>query len=161
MFYCPNKSIYYFFKINTKISTSFRRSMLISFWIDVPGADQGGGRTRCAPLPYNWKKYDFFGVKSWFFTRNTPKIFAPPSARRNFFKCAPPNFKSWIRPWNVLTRTVNIWFQSKVLSTKMYSFSFIILWKAQYYREKLKYFWKWWKAPYYIFIMKNEFTPGF
>ena len=32
----------------------------------------------------------FFGVKSWFFTRNTPKIFAPPSARRNFFKCAPP-----------------------------------------------------------------------
>ena len=30
-FYCPNKSIYYFFKINTKISTSFRRSMLISF----------------------------------------------------------------------------------------------------------------------------------
>jgi hypothetical protein len=41
-FYCPNKSIYYFFKINTKISTSFRRSMLISFWIDVPGADPGG-----------------------------------------------------------------------------------------------------------------------
>jgi hypothetical protein len=64
----------------------------------------------------NWKKYDFlawnrdfsheipkifsrlppqletiwfFGVKSWFFTRNTPNIFAPPSARRNFFKCAP------------------------------------------------------------------------
>ena len=30
-FYCPNKSIYYFFKINTNISTSFRRSMLISF----------------------------------------------------------------------------------------------------------------------------------
>jgi hypothetical protein len=30
-FYCPNKSIYYFFKINTKISTSFLRSMLISF----------------------------------------------------------------------------------------------------------------------------------
>jgi hypothetical protein len=35
------------------------------------------------------EKYDFFGVKSWFSTRNTPKIFAPPSARRNFFKCAP------------------------------------------------------------------------
>jgi hypothetical protein len=29
-------------------------------------------------------------VKSWFFTRNTQTIFAPPSARRNFFKCAPP-----------------------------------------------------------------------
>jgi hypothetical protein len=26
-------------------------------------------------------------------------MFAPPSARRNVFKCAPPNFKSWIRPW--------------------------------------------------------------
>ena len=32
-FYCPNKSIYYFVKINTKISTSFRQSMLISFWM--------------------------------------------------------------------------------------------------------------------------------
>jgi hypothetical protein len=30
--------------------------------------------------PSNWRKYDFFGVKSWFFTRNTPKIFAPPFA---------------------------------------------------------------------------------
>ena len=26
-------------------------------------------------------------------------MFASPSARRNFFKCAPPNLKSWIRPW--------------------------------------------------------------
>ena len=31
----------------------------------------------------------FFGIKSWFFTRNTPIILAPPSARHNFFKCAP------------------------------------------------------------------------
>jgi hypothetical protein len=38
-------------------------------------------------------------VKSWFFTRKKNKIFAPPSARRNFFKCAPPSLKSWIRPW--------------------------------------------------------------
>jgi hypothetical protein len=28
----------------------------------------------------------FFGVISWFFTRNTPKMFAPPSTRRNFLK---------------------------------------------------------------------------
>ena len=48
----------------------------------------------------NWKKIWFFGIKSWFLTRNTPKIFAPPSAWHNFFKCAPPpNFKSWIHPW--------------------------------------------------------------
>ena len=69
----------------------------------IAGADPGGGRTRRAP-PLKLEKIWFFGVKSWFFTRNTPKIFAPPSVRRNFFKCAPPNLKSWIRPcidvWN-------------------------------------------------------------
>jgi hypothetical protein len=33
--------------------------------------------------------------------KNTQKNVAPPSARRNFFKCAPPsNLKSWIRPCN-------------------------------------------------------------
>ena len=41
----------------------------------------------------------FLGVKSWFFTRNTPKISVPPSTWRNFFNCAPTNLKSWIRPW--------------------------------------------------------------
>ena len=81
------------------------------------GRIQGGGAPGSRPPPKIGKKYDFFGlkswiftwntpkiscvppnigkiwffgVKSWFFTRNTPKIFAPPSARRNFFKCAPP-----------------------------------------------------------------------
>jgi hypothetical protein len=48
----------------------------------------GGGRTRRAP-PLKLEKIRFFGVKSWFFTRNTPKFFAPPSARRKFFMCAP------------------------------------------------------------------------
>ena len=55
-------------------------------------------------LPPQLETIWFFGVKSWFFTRNTPNIFAPPSARRNFFKCAPspfpPNLKTWIRPWS-------------------------------------------------------------
>jgi hypothetical protein len=37
----------------------------------------------------NWKKYDFLGVKSWFFTRNTPTFFEPPSARRNFLSATP------------------------------------------------------------------------
>jgi hypothetical protein len=36
------------------------------------------------------EKIRFFGVKWWFFTRNTPKNFAPPSAQCNFFKCTPP-----------------------------------------------------------------------
>ena len=35
-----------------------------------------GGCTRCAP-PLKLEKIWFFGIKSWFFTRNTPKIFAP------------------------------------------------------------------------------------
>jgi hypothetical protein len=63
--------------------------------IPIQGRIQGGARR--APslkLETIW----FFGVKSWFFTRNTPNIFAPPSARRNCFKCAPPNLKSWIHP---------------------------------------------------------------
>ena len=37
------------------------------------------------PAPHKIEKILFFGVKSWFFTRNTPTIFAPPYARRNFF----------------------------------------------------------------------------
>ena len=79
---------------NNRRSHNFNKNFIIHH-------DQGriqGGRTRRAP-PLKLEKIWFFGVKSWFFTRNTPKIFAPPSARRNFFKCAPPNLKSWIRPW--------------------------------------------------------------
>ena len=51
-----------------------------------------------------FEKIWYFGVKSWFFTRNTPKMFAPPSVRRNFFKCPPPSLKSWIRPCNCLMK---------------------------------------------------------
>jgi hypothetical protein len=50
-------------------------------------------------VPQQLKKIWFFGVKPCFFIRNTPTIFAPPSARRNFFKCTPSNLKSCIRPW--------------------------------------------------------------
>jgi len=51
---------------------------------------RGGSRgcTRCA-RPLKLEKIWFFDVISWFFTRNTPNNFAPPSARRNFSKCAP------------------------------------------------------------------------
>jgi hypothetical protein len=44
---------------------------------------------------YKLEKIRFFGVKSWFFTRNTPKHITPPSARHNFFKCAPPTPLTW------------------------------------------------------------------
>jgi hypothetical protein len=77
--------------------------MLIWYFlvISLAGADPGGVHPARAPLPLKLEKIWFFGVKSWFFTRNTPTIFAPRSAWRNFFKCAPPNLKSGIRPWLV------------------------------------------------------------
>ena len=60
--------------------------------------------SRRAPLKL--EKIWFFGVKSWFFTRNTRKIFAPPFVRPNFFKCASPNLQSWIRPCSGYTDNV-------------------------------------------------------
>jgi hypothetical protein len=72
-------------------------SLLVNYHSFDSRRGSSGGRTRRPPLKL--EKILFFGVKSWFFTRNTPTIFAPPSARRNFFQCAPPNLKSWIRHW--------------------------------------------------------------
>ena len=108
----------------------------VSLLSPFPGADSGGGAHPAhAPPPLKleknmifwrkivifhtkypknfhaslciWKKSDFFGAKSWFFTRNTPKFFAPPFARRNFFKCTPPNMKSLIRPCFLFTKFDN------------------------------------------------------
>ena len=68
--------------------------ILYPSWATCPGTDPGGGTS-----PKIGKNM-IFCVKSWFFTRNTPNIFAPSTARRDFFKCAyPPNLKSWIRAW--------------------------------------------------------------
>ena len=66
--------------------------------ISMTVPDQGRGASGAPPLKLEKKKKKKIAVKSWFFTRNTPEMFAPPSARRNFFKCAPLNLKSWIRP---------------------------------------------------------------
>ena len=62
-----------------------------------PGADPGGG---APPPPKIAKKIKKIGVKSWFFIRNTPEIFARPSARRNFFKCAPLTWNPGSAPEN-------------------------------------------------------------
>ena len=64
------------------------------------GADPGDAAGARSPLKL--EKIWFFCAKSWFFPRNTTKIFAPPSARRNFFYVRHPKFKSWIRPWFML-----------------------------------------------------------
>ena len=85
-FYCPNKSIYYFFKINTKISTSFRRSMLISFRIDVPG-----GRVHLVRAPtLQLEKIWFFWRKIEIFHTKYPKIFSHLPSLGAIFLSAPP-----------------------------------------------------------------------
>ena len=68
---------------------TFSQNTAQLYIVNTAGADPGGGHTRHAP-PLRLEKIWFFGVKSWFFTRNAPKIFVPPSDRRNFFKYAPP-----------------------------------------------------------------------
>ena len=54
--------------------------------LTISGADPEGGAPGARPPPKIGKNTIFWR----FFTRNTPKIFAPPSARPNFLKCAPP-----------------------------------------------------------------------
>ena len=80
-----------FFQLNSKLLSiklwdrySWVRSLVWSqqALYNLQGGSRGGGLKKLEKI---W----FFGVKSWFSTRNTPKIFAPPSARRIFFKCAP------------------------------------------------------------------------
>ena len=58
------------------------------------GGSRGGG-VPGAPLKLE-KNMTFLIV---IFHTKYPKIYTPPYARHNFFKCDPPNFKSWIRPW--------------------------------------------------------------
>jgi hypothetical protein len=84
-FYCPNKSIYYFFKINTKISTSFRRSMLISFWIDVPGADAGGRAHPVRAPNLQLEKIWFFWRKIVIFHTKYPNNFRTSLRSAQFF----------------------------------------------------------------------------
>ena len=67
------------------------------------GADPGGGDP--PPAPLNWKKIWFVIVKSWFFTRNSPNMFAPPSARRALFLSAPPPL-TW-NPGSAPTKSIH------------------------------------------------------
>ena len=69
------------------VSPWFIRYIYLWNW-QFSGADPGVG---AHPAPPNLNRYYFFGVKPWFFKRNTPNIFAP--------RPPPPNLKSWIRSW--------------------------------------------------------------
>ena len=88
----------------------------------IQGQIQGGVHQKFSCLPPQLEKIWFFGVKSLFFTRNTPKIFTPPSARCNFFKCTPPNLKSWIHPCYYCTITWKKYWYSQYYNTHIYLF---------------------------------------
>ena len=60
------------------------------------GRSRGGG-AHLARAPPRIGKNMIFWRKIVIFHTKYHKNFAPPSARCNFFKCAPPNLKSWIR----------------------------------------------------------------
>ena len=75
-----------------RTSWSLRGNIVLIYTINVfmmrvcvSGANSG----RAHPLKLE-KNMIFWLKIVIFFTRYTPKFFAPPSARRNFFKCAPP-----------------------------------------------------------------------
>ena len=60
-----------------------------------------GAEAHPARAPAKIGKNMIFCAKSWFFTRNTQKIFAPSSARRDFFfKCAPLTWNPGSEPDN-------------------------------------------------------------
>jgi hypothetical protein len=50
------------------------------------------------------EKIWFFCVKSWFFTRNTQKMFAPPSARRKFLSAPPLTWNPGSAPETILQK---------------------------------------------------------
>ena len=63
--------------------TKYRGSIMLQQHIKLPLSltkYRGGSRRAHPAPPLELEKIWFLGVKSWFFTRNTQNIFAPPSA---------------------------------------------------------------------------------
>ena len=65
---------------------------------ELRGESRGSAPGAPTPTPLKLEKQMICWRKIVIFYTKYPKFFAPPSARRYFFKCA-PNLKSWIRPW--------------------------------------------------------------
>ena len=72
-------------EFNKEATSASSGLVYVCFGSFVKWSSRGG---HLSPQKKKLEKIWFFGVKSWFFTRNTPTNFAPPFARRNFFKCA-------------------------------------------------------------------------
>ena len=91
----PFLSVLSFFSFDRLNVCTSRRSNY-DFWLlalDIAEADPAGGGAppQIEKKVFCWRKIVIFHTK---YIKN----FALPSARRNFFKCDPPNLKSWIRP---------------------------------------------------------------
>ena len=61
---------------------------------------QRGGTPGTPPPPPKIGKNMIFCIKSWFYTQNTPKMFATRFARRNFFNAPIVTWNRGSAPWN-------------------------------------------------------------
>ena len=76
-----------------KFSTSFRRSMLISFWIDVPGADPGGRAHPVRAPTLKLEKIWFFDFHKCLMSRNNINKSAQITFKFQFIrKCQISNY---------------------------------------------------------------------
>jgi hypothetical protein len=93
--------------ITPLISSIISFNQHIHIWyLKLQGWIQGMGGVHPARATLKLEKIRFFCVKSWFFTRNTPKLFAPPSARRNFFSVHPLTWNPGSAPELYIARWV-------------------------------------------------------
>jgi hypothetical protein len=92
--YCFNLCMLFnlFQFLNNVIVLQFFCWILEIFWLcrEIP--------QKFSRLPPQLEKIWFFGVKSWFFTRNTPKFSRLPLPGAIFLSACSPNLKFWIRP---------------------------------------------------------------
>ena len=71
------------------------------------GRIQGGGGTHPARPPPKIGKNKIFWREIVIFHTKYPNNFRAYLRSAQFFKCAPPNLKSWIRPWEDTTILTN------------------------------------------------------
>ena len=99
-------------------------------WLWARGGFRGGTAHPARAPPKIGKNMIFFGVKSWFFTWNTPKISRLPLLGAIFLSAPPPpNLKSWIRPcertwWRLFQRHVHCYITDVLICCVLFTFNF-------------------------------------